>query len=156
MHSVTHCDCATLVCSMTHYDCHSHRVLYDTLWLWHTHHVWHIVKHRPSLNVLYGLLCLWHTHAFYDTLCFVTHCDWHTSVTYCDCDTLVCSRIHCDCDTLILCFTTHCDRLSCIATDAHVFCLWPVVIMTCSVCILWPVVAVCHTHLSVWHMVAGG
>lgn len=81
MHSVAHYDGATLMCSMTHYDCHSHHVLYDTLWLWHTHHVLYgILWHRPSLNVLYGPLCLWHTHAFYDTLCFVTHCDWHTYV----------------------------------------------------------------------------
>ena len=165
--------------------CHTH-VFYDPLWLslsscviWHivavTYSscvVWHIVTPTLVKCALWPIVPVTHSCVlwyivFCDTLWLTHLCS--SSVTYCDCNTLVCSRIHCDCDTLILCFMTHCDRLSCIATDTHVFCLWPimivtrswcvlwpVVMMTCSVCILWPVMAVCHTRLSVGHMVLGG
>ena len=123
---MTHCGCDILImCCMAY--CETPTLVKCALWP--------IVPVTHSCVLWYIVFCdaLWLTH-----LC-------SSSVTYCDCDTLVCSRIHCDCDTLILCFTTHCDRLSCIATDAHVFCLWPIMIVT-------------HTHdvfydpLWLWHV----
>ena len=123
---MTHCGCDILImCCMAY--CETPTLVKCALWP--------IVPVTHSCVLWYIVFCdaLWLTH-----LC-------SSSVTYCDCDTLVCSRIHCDCDTLILCFTTHCDRLSCIATDTHVFCLWPIMIVT-------------HTHdvfydpLWLWHV----